>query len=358
MLFFLLSNTISYNLDPLPKEFQIDLNESTMKGFLDRYHDIYSANVILLTTSGKLHKREDLSTTRNIQLVNRSSKKVFYEVTTTMASLSIDAMDYLTKSTNLSIIIFQKLTVKVGKHFSTPESVKEVPRFIKTYNIDMSQFEEVVYNSFNDFFSRKIKLDLRPMPSDRSLFLSAADSRCMVFENIKEASDIWVKGNQFSISNLLVDQDLANEFANSSMVIFRLAPDDYHRWHFPFSGRLKHVNSINGTYYTVNPKAVNSQINVFTENHRIVRIFDTNFGKVVEIAVGALLVGSISLLDEEIGSYVEHGNDAGYFQYGGSTVIYLILENQVVFDADLIKNSIDNKMETYLKARERIGSKK
>ena len=340
-----------------PQESHHDLDISVMEAFKDSYSEIHSARSIVLAPAKILHKRfEHLPKLKKVKVMNRTTEETFNEVTTTVASIALDLVEGMSELTDESKLLFQMLTVKAGKHFSTAESVKDVPRFIKTYNIDMSQFEDAVYNSFNEFFSRKIKLELRPMPSDISLFLSAADSRCMVFENIKEASDIWVKGNQFSISNLLVDSDLTNEFANSSMVIFRLAPDDYHRWHFPFSGRLMHINSINGTYYTVNPKAVNSQINVFTENHRIVRVFDTNFGKVVEIAIGALLVGSISLLDEEIGNYVEQGSNAGYFQYGGSTVIYLILENQVRFDADLIRNSINNKMETYLKARESIGS--
>ena len=341
----------------LPQSVHDDADVQAIESFKEIYQEIHSAKSILLVPGKLLHKFEHLPKLKKVSVIKRTTNEIFHEVTTIIASLALDLIDEVSELTDESKLIFNKLTIKAGKHFSTAASVKEVPRFIKTYNIDMSEFEEAQqYNSFNDFFSRKIKLNLRPMPSDPYAFLSAADCRCMVFSDSKKATDIWIKGNEFSIAKLVLDDQLANRYIdNCCLVIFRLAPDDYHRWHFPFNGVLKSINIIPGTYYTVNPKAVNSCINVFTENHRVVRVFDTDFGEIVEIAVGALLVGSISVNHTELNAVVQQGEDAGYFAYGGSTVIYLINKNRVIFDDDLLQNGHQRQMETYIKVREQIG---
>eukprot|EP00835_Amoeboradix_gromovi_P002922 NODE_177_length_15815_cov_0.395457.p6 type:complete len:350 gc:universal NODE_177_length_15815_cov_0.395457:1765-716(-) len=339
----------------LPQGAHEELDLATIELFKNTYQEIYSARHVVLSTSKILRKLEILPKVKRIQVINRRNQATFYEVTTTVANIALTFVDDLSELTDESKTIFQVLTVKAGAHFDLPDSVKSIPRFINTYEINMREFEEANYTCFNDFFARKIKLNFRPMPPNPDAFLSAADCRCIVFTKFIDAVDVWIKGNKFSISNLLCRLDWSVEFANSCIIIFRLAPDDYHRWHFPFSGTLTSISYIDGSYYTVNPKAVNSSINVFTENHRIVRIFDTQFGRIAEISIGALLVGSIVIHHQEIGTGVRRGEDAGYFKYGGSTVIYLILNDRIALDQDLLLNSKIKKMETYVKAREQIG---
>jgi len=144
------------------------------------------------------------------------------------------------------------------------------------------------------------------------------------------------------------------------VAIFRLAPQDYHRYHSPVSGVFKDLIHLPGQYYTVNPQAVNEPgFDVFTANKRDVALLEAKFapgGKTVPVAfvaVGALLVASISWT-KEVGEPLVKGEDLGYFQYGGSTVIVVFPEGTVLFDEDLVGHSKAG-VETVVKVGERIG---
>lgn len=127
---------------------------------------------------------------------------------------------------------------------------------------------------------------------------------------------------------------------NGSLVIFRLAPQDYHRFHVPVSGTIEKFVDIPGCLYTVNPIAVNSKYcNVFTENKRVVSIISTReFGKVAFVAIGATMVGSITFTKKK-GDYVRKGDEFGYFSFGGSTVICVFEKDSIEIDVDLLANS-------------------
>ncbi|KAG9057732.1 hypothetical protein FS842_004388 [Serendipita sp. 407] len=155
-----------------------------------------------------------------------------------------------------------------------PDVVKRIADFIKTYEIDMSDVlvkDPKGYKTFNEFFSRKLKPGARKpaAPNDSSIIVSAADCRLNVFPNFTAARQFWVKGKKFTLPELLGSEALARRFGNSpSLAIFRLAPQDYHRFHSPVTATIESITTLPGDYYTVNPQAVNQPLDVFTANRR------------------------------------------------------------------------------------------
>jgi len=142
------------------------------------------------------------------------------------------------------------------------------------------------------------------------------------------------------------------------MVIARLAPQDYHRFHSPVSGKIGKFVPIDGSYYTVNPVAIRSPLPVYCDNKRcLVEINTKNFDDVLYIAVGATLVGSIHWTVKE-GQTVKKGEELGYFSFGGSTVLlFFQKDKKPAFDDDLVKNS-EKQIETYIKMGDHINASK
>jgi len=211
------------------------------------------------------------------------------------------------------------------------------------------------------FFSRKLAKGVRPLgdkrfPNNNNVLVSPADCRISVFKTITEAQKLWVKGKEFKVSKLFGwHSGHAKPFKSGSIAICRLAPQDYHRWHMPVLGLQTHNIPVSGDLLTVHPGAVQStEINPFTENQRRVVIFKTQaYGKVAMIIVGATLVGSIVVTGKN--KRIRYrGEEHGYFQFGGSTLILLFEKGRVQFDDDLLYNS-KHAVETLVKARSRIG---
>ncbi|KAG0216281.1 hypothetical protein BGX28_004647 [Mortierella sp. GBA30] len=265
--------------------------------------------------------------------------------------------------------LFSEESLKQGQHFDAPESVAQIPHFIKTYRLDVSELLEPSiqnYGSFNEFFYRKLRPDARSVDQSPDAITSAADCRLSCFESVSLATQIWIKGQQFTLPRLLQDDALAAQYDEGSIAVFRLAPQDYHRFHSPVQGKIaRDPVKIGGTYFTVNPMAVNENLNVFTENVRVVTVMDLDqddrtqkndaFDQCVFVAVGALLVGSIRLTGGEVpGTMLRRGDELGYFAYGGSTCILLFKKGAVKFDEDLI-NSSKKGLETLVRMGEHIG---
>lgn len=183
-------------------------------------------------------------------------------------------------------------------------------------------------------------------PDDPNRIVSAADSRFVCYP-VDQVTKYWIKGQRFTVGQLIHDDELAQAYSHIS--IFRLAPQDYHRFHAPVDATIGKKKDIVGNLYTVNPMAVHENLDVFTENKRAVLELDVGLAHpILFIAVGALLVGSIAWTVNE-GDKVKKGQDMGYFAYGGSTCIVLFPEELgVEFDEDLVKWSTQS-METILK---------
>ncbi|KAI0363383.1 hypothetical protein BV20DRAFT_975737 [Pilatotrama ljubarskyi] len=262
--------------------------------------------------------------------------------------------------------ILKDLSERQGKIYDSPESVKSIPSFVQTYSIGLDELEEpdmTKYKTFNEFFYRKLKPGVRPVrnAADPSGFCSAADSRLTVYPTLDIAKQLWIKGNNFTVPNLLgvaPDSDKANTFKDASVAVFRLAPQDYHRFHSPIDGVVGDINEISGEYYTVNPQAVNEPgFDVFTANKRAV-LYMTHAQSnmpVAFVAIGAMLVGSIHWTGgAQKGTNVKRGDELGYFAYGGSTVVVLFPKGLIEFDEDLVKNSAVP-IETLVKVGDSLG---
>jgi len=199
------------------------------------------------------------------------------------------------------------------------------------------------FRSFNEFFYRELKPNARPCsaPDNPRIIVSPADCRSVVFNRMDEATKIWVKGREFSIERLLgtAYPEDAKRYTNGALGIFRLAPQDYHRFHIPVDGVMGEPKLLSGEYYTVNPMAIRSALDVYGENVRVVIPIDSvQHGRVMVICVGAMMVGS-TVITRKAGENVKRAEELGYFKFGGSTILTLFEEGSMKFDDDLVANS-------------------
>ncbi|XP_031114409.1 phosphatidylserine decarboxylase proenzyme 2-like [Ipomoea triloba] len=257
--------------------------------------------------------------------------------------------------------ILQSISEKQGRKMDSLESAKDITKFVEFFK-DQINMNEVKYplehfKTFNEFFIRELKPGARPIARLEHDYIAvcAADCRLMAFNSVTDSSRFWIKGRKFSIQGLLGKEVCSDAFIDGSLVIFRLAPQDYHRYHSPVSGTVKTFIDIPGCLYTVNPIAVNSKYcNVFTENKRVVSIISTeDFGKVAFVAIGATMVGSITFSKKE-GDYVRKGEEFGYFSFGGSTVICIFEKGSLRIDKDLLENSAKS-LETLVSVGMQLG---
>ncbi|KAI0006646.1 phosphatidylserine decarboxylase-domain-containing protein [Xylariaceae sp. FL0662B] len=256
--------------------------------------------------------------------------------------------------------LLKGLSIKQGKKFEDPASKSQIEPFIEFHQLDMSEVLLPVeeFKNFNEFFYRALKPGARPCsaPDNPNIIVSPADCRSVVFDTVDAATSIWIKGREFSIKRLLGDAypEDAKRYENGGLGIFRLAPQDYHRFHIPVDGILREPKTIAGEYYTVNPMAIRSALDVYGENVRVVCPIDTEiYGRVMVICVGAMMVGSTVITRSE-GEEVRRAEELGYFKFGGSTIVTLFEEGKMTFDADLVDNS-NSALETLIRAGMSIG---
>lgn len=216
--------------------------------------------------------------------------------------------------------------------------------FIKKFEVDPSEFLEPVshFCSFNDFFIRRLKPEARPITQGANKAILPTDARYLVFSDLREISHFLVKGKKFSLKELLKNEELAHKYEAGSMVIARLCPVDYHRFHFPCDATPNKPQLINGALFSVNPMALKRNIKILSENKRVITALTTShFGNLLYIEVGATHVGSIHQTFQANQSYVK-GDEKGYFSFGGSCLILLFEPNRIHFDQDLLKHSAQN----------------
>ncbi|KAI8643087.1 phosphatidylserine decarboxylase-domain-containing protein [Parasitella parasitica] len=254
--------------------------------------------------------------------------------------------------------ILANMSIKQGRRFDNPLSKREINSFIKFHQLDMSEVLEPMenFNTFNEFFYRKLKPGSRPCeaPDNKRVAVSPADCRMMAFPTIDSATNIWIKGVEFSISKLLDDAEEAKAYEGGALAIFRLAPQDYHRYHSPVDGVIRKIHSVQGQYYTVNPMAIRTTLDVYGDNKRdIVHMETEAFGKVAIVCIGAMMVGSI-ILTAGVGDHLARTDELGYFAFGGSTLVVLFEKNAMRFDEDLLENA-SNSLETLVRVGNHIG---
>ncbi|KAF9353041.1 hypothetical protein BGX26_009181 [Mortierella sp. AD094] len=241
--------------------------------------------------------------------------------------------------------ILADMSRKQGIKFDDPNSKRDIEPFIRFHKLE-SQMADVLepienFKNFNEFFYRKLKPNARVLssPTNDNVAVSVADCRMTCFQTISDATKFWIKGKLFTIAKLLGDELLAKKYEGGSLAIFRLAPQDYHRYHIPVKGILSEPKLIEGEYYTVNPMAIRSALDVYGENKRVVSTIESKeFGTVAYVAIGAMMVGSI-VLTTKGGQAVERMDEHGYFAFGGSTIVLLFEPNSIKFDHDLVRSS-------------------
>lgn len=259
----------------------------------------------------------------------------------------------LTGKCILKIIVKPWFTKISGVLLNSRISNLYINTFIKKNNIDMFQFKKKRYRSFNDFFTRKIKYSARKLNYEPHNLISPCDAKLLV-NKIDKHSQFYVKGVQYTVSSLLRNQKLAEKYMGGYCLIFRLTPDDYHRYCYIDNGYKSRNVKINGVFHTVQPVAIESKA-VFKENCREYTLMRTcNFGDVVQIEVGAMLVGKINNFHGKC--KIIRGHEKGMFEFGGSTIILLFKDNTVEIDEHIIENSSMN-IETKVLYGEVIGQK-
>jgi phosphatidylserine decarboxylase len=221
----------------------------------------------------------------------------------------------------------------VGWYQNLPHTKRSIKPFIKTFDIDPSEFEKPTktFTSFSDFFIRKLKVSSRPIARGDDTAIIPADGRYYFYQDLSKAGPVDIKGRTFSLSQLLENEELAKRYAKGSMVLARLCPSDYHRFHFPISCTPSESKLINGYLYSVNPIAIRRNLAIFWQNKRSL----CHLGEVLFLEVGATSVGSI-VQTYLAGQPVQKGQEKGYFNFGGSALVILFPENYIQFDEDLV----------------------
>lgn len=259
----------------------------------------------------------------------------------------------------VELFIKRKLFSKLYGNFCDSKlSVKKINSFIKNFNIDTDIFtnDPSDFKSFNDFFIRKLTPESRPINKDKNILISPGDGRLLAYTNIDINSLIQVKGITYSLSELLEDNPIANEYAGGTCLVLRLCPVDYHRLHFIDDGIPEKSNIVNGNYYSVNPTALERIPKLYCQNKREWSILHSeNFGDVILMEVGATCVGSI-VQTYEPNKKISKGDEKSYFKFGGSTTILFFKENTVTIDDDILIQSSFG-FETKVIMGEKIGEK-
>lgn len=226
-----------------------------------------------------------------------------------------------------------------GSLQNSESSKKKVIPFIKQFSVNMNDFEKGAeeYTSFNDFFIRKLKKGARPIASSDAVL--PADARYLVFQNVKDCPYFSVKGKTYCLESFLQSKELAKEYENGSLVLARLCPVDYHRFHFPVDCTSCDPKLINGTLYSVNPIALKRKIGILCENKRyITKLKTEKFGQVLFVEIGATNVGTVHQTHDPKNP-ANKGDEKGYFSFGGSALAILFKHNTIQFDQDLVEAS-------------------
>ena len=245
-----------------------------------------------------------------------------------------------------------------GWRMDRAHSRAKIAPFMAHYAVDARELADAPesYRTFNEFFFRKLQPSARPIDRDPNAAVFPADGRHLGFPNVSKMDGIFVKGAVFDLGKLIGDPALAARFREGTMIMSRLCPVDYHRFHFPVAGVPDAPRLINGPLYSVSPIALRRNIHIFTENKRAVtRIESPQFGTVLMLEVGATCVGSFEYTFTP-GTPVVKGAEKGFFKFGGSSTITLFERGRVTLAEDLRQHSARG-VELYARMGDRLGTK-
>ena len=255
------------------------------------------------------------------------------------------------------LILRQKFISRLyGWFHRQPWSRCRIKSFVKTMNMSMNEFVCSLedFATFYDFFTREIDLSKRPICNDPDVCIAPVDGKVLAYPLVEPDTTFRIKRSPFNLRSFLFDGELVGKFAFGSMIVSRLCLADYHHFHFPDSGVPDKPVSIRGKYYAGGPYALDTLIPFYTENHRMLTLFDSDhFGQIAMVEIGAFTVGSIQQLYQP-GVHVSKGAKKGFFEFGGSTVVLLFQKGKIELDIDLCTNT-QNEIETYVRLGGSIG---
>lgn len=242
-------------------------------------------------------------------------------------------------------------------------SALQILPFISQYDIDVDEFAKSAFDfkTFNEFFYRALKPAARPIAPGERVAVLPADGRHLMFQDVSAAPGFYVKGTTFTLAALFNEdrlpegqRPLAEKFAGGAMVISRLCPVDYHRFHFPVDGTPSETKLINGWLYSVSPVALRWNLRYLVQNKRALTLIESPaFGTVAMFEVGATNVGSIRQSFVP-GRAVTKGDEKGLFAFGGSCVITVFQRGRIRFDADLVAPGAEF-LEVYARMGDHLG---
>jgi phosphatidylserine decarboxylase len=236
-----------------------------------------------------------------------------------------------------------------GAYQSSTLSAGKIKPFIERFQIPMSEYEDRSFTTFNDFFARKFRPGQRVFEKSTKRMPAFCEARYFGYERVTPAMRIPVKGEYLSSEGLLGNSELAKTFHDGPLLLARLCPTDYHRFHFPDECRIIDQYVLSGNLHSVNPAALRYRGDIFITNERQVSILQTSqFGKLAYIEVGALCVGKIVQSYEISREHHQRGEEKGYFLFGASTVIVIGEAGLWKPDADLLAQT-QKGIETYVK---------
>ena len=235
----------------------------------------------------------------------------------------------------------QKLSRAAGRLASSRHPLVKkafIRSFAKAYGVSLDEYERQSFNayeSFNDFFTRELKDEARPIDATNNGIVSPADGVISQLGQIEEAKLLQAKGRYYEIGQLLANTDDGDYFADGSFATVYLAPSNYHRVHMPFAGTLTTTRYVPGTLFSVNNSTAADVPDLFARNERLVCMFDTEYGKAAVVMVGAMIVAGIETVatgkitrtkdiqEQQYDMKLEKGDELGRFYLGSTAIVIL-----------------------------------
>ncbi len=225
-------------------------------------------------------------------------------------------------------------------------SRRRIEAFTRMYDVSMDDYEPVAYASFNEFFIRRFRAGARTFCDLPERLPAWAEGACLGWERVLGTETFPVKGEHLTPAALLGSPEKAAPFEGGPLLIIRLRPQDYHRFHFAEGGQIFDHYRVPGRLHSVNLLSLRHRSNILASNERQVTMQQTaHFGRLAYVEVGAMLVGRIVQQETQD---VTRGSEKGYFEYGGSTVALLGEPGAWVPDEDLCTRTASN-METLVR---------
>ena len=290
-----------------------------------------------------------------VPYVKRNSDDIYYEPVLVEPLLSFFYGRYgnIMRKYIFQYPVFSKI---LAGYYKSKLSKKIIPKFIDKHNIDVNEFEKQIdeFNTFNDFFIRKLKPGTRPLDKKTTGGICPVDSKVRAFENTDANYVFQIKEETFSLDKLLKGFVPTRNYEGGSYCIFRLTSHDYHRFHFIDDGNVIKTKRLRGKLHSVAPLSLERTKKLYIKNKKNLTLFNSkNFGPVICVEIGASCIGSIVQTFDKTKNMTK-GKEKGYFQFGGSAVLLFFQKNKIKIAKDLLKNTAEG-YETEVKLGEFLG---